>query len=293
LIFFSKKFGGIIFITNFALSNYKFMSTTFLRLEASTGTFYEHSKEPKEGFERFEATNPQTGQIVVSFRKYHKDGMFGRLTGMHLKENKFNDRTVLTLCISLVDGENRYQAEIPYEDAKGNISSFAESFITYMPGMEKDTAYRVFPYVIEDKEKADKSGKPRKTYGVSVKYARLSDRAVDDENKVPKLQYSSLDKETGEVIKRDVPLIDWKENFKGGATMDKTERNKYLHGVVVENSIEYAGGGGTKKTFNSKEEQGSAPQPQAQQQAQAQPENVKTAEAPVAATVDDDEELPF
>ena len=238
-----------------------------------------------------ESKNPQTGQTTVSYRKYHKEGMFGRLQSMFLKENKFNGRTVLSICIGVIDGEDRYQLEIPYEDQKGNIGSFAESFISYMPALQKDTPYRIFPYVIEDKENLDATGKPRKKYGVSVNIARLSDRAVDKENKIPRLLSSYRDKTTKELVVRDIPAVEYKDTHKGTKAADKTASNTYLHKIMEEFTIQYSGGG-AMKTFNSKEEQGSAPQPQAQQQAQAQPENVTVAAALVV-VADDDEELPF
>jgi len=275
---------------NFAslLINRVAMSTTYFRLEGSTGLIYVNSKDPKEGHEKKESKNPQTGQTVISYRKYHKEGMFGRLQYMYLKENKFSGRTVLSICIGVVDGEDRYQLEIPYEDQKGNIGSFAESFISYMPQLEKDKPYRVFPYVLEDKDNLDANGKPRKKYGVSVSVARLSDRAVDKDNKIPRLLSSYVSRETKQLVKRDIPAIVYKENHKGTKTADKTDSNAYLHKVMEEYSIHFSGSGGAVRTFNSKEE--TSPEPQSTQQ--AQPENVTTAKA-IVATADGDDDLPF
>jgi hypothetical protein len=262
------------------------MSTIFLKLEASTGTLYENSKEPREGFTRVESQNPTTKATVVSYRRYLKYGVFGRLQGMYLKESKFDGKVIQSLCVNLVDGEERFGIDIPYKDQKGNINSFAESFILHMPFMQKDEAYCISPYAIEDKESKTASGKARKKYGVALYFAQLSDKAIDKENRPQKLQYSSVNKETGEVVERDVPLIEWEENFDGGVTMNKNKRNKFLHETMQKHSIEYSGGGGGMRTFNSQQPAQDAPQP----------ENVQKVQEPTVAAgqeEDDDDSLPF
>jgi len=237
------------------------MSVTFLRLEASTGNLFESSKEAKEGYKETKTKNPQTGQEVISHRKYFSDGIFGRLSGMHLKETEFEGRKIHQIQVSFVDGEERYSIDITYKDPKGDISSYAESFIAHMPFLAKEEAYRFFPYAIEDKEKKTKSGNPRKTYGFSFKYANLLDKSYDNVNKIGKLQYSSTNKETGEVITKDIPQIDWEENFDGVTTMDKKKRNMYLHGVLKQYSVEYAGGGSANNgTYDRFAQEGQKPQ---------------------------------
>jgi hypothetical protein len=266
------------------------MSTIFLKLEASTGTLYENSKEPREGFTRVESQNPTTKVTVVSYRRYLKYGVFGRLQGMYLKESKFDGKVIQSLCVNLVDGEERFGVDIPYKDQKGNINSFAESFILHMPFMQKDEAYCINPYAIEDKESKTASGKARKKYGVALYFAQLSDKAIDKENRPQKLQYSSVNKDTGEVVERDVPLIEWEENFDGGVTMNKNKRNKFLHETMQKYSIEYSGGGGGMRTFNKFESQQlaqDAPQPENVQKVQEKPAAV------AAGQEEDDDDLPF
>lgn len=228
------------------------MSTYFLKVEPSTGTCYELSKEPKEGFERKETNNPQGG-ITVSYRRYIKEGVFGRLTAMYERVNEWQGKKIRSLCVILKDGEDTYNVELPLVDQKAQIASFAESFIAYMPYLVIDQAYRLFPYAMES-DKAGKDGALRKMYGVSMSIARLSDRAVDKENKVQKLTYAKWDKEKKEEIPGHIPLIEWEEGLdEGSVTPNKKKRTKYLYDTMKKYSVEYSATGGGVRTFNSKE----------------------------------------
>lgn len=230
------------------------MNNYFLKIEGSTGICYESSKEPKEGFEKTETKNPQGG-TVVSYRKYMKGGVFGRLEAMYDKEIKWGNKKINSICVVFVDGEDRYSVDIPLYDQKIQITSYAESFISYMPSLEKDKAYRFFPYAIENKDNLDKNGNPRKNYGISIAIARLSDRAVDKENKIEKLTYEKYDRVKDEKIPGDIPLIDWELGVDGVTLVpNKGKRSRFLYNKMKEHAIDFSGSAGGAKTFNSKEE---------------------------------------
>lgn len=278
------------------------MSTYFLKVEPSTGMCYELSKEPKEGFERKETKNPQGG-TTVSYRRYIKDGVFGRLTAMYEKVNEWQGKKIRSLCVILKDGEDGYNVELPLVDQKGQIASFAESFITYMPYLVIDQAYRLFPYAM-DSDKAGKDGAIRKMYGVSMNIARLSDRAVDKENKIQKLTYAKWDKEKGVEIPGDIPLIEWEEGLdEGSMTPNKKKRTKFLYDTMKKYSVEYSGGAGVK-TFNSKEyaePKQDEPKNNAMKNARSefesaanpQPKEEPKVETFAAVAEDEDDDLPF
>jgi hypothetical protein len=263
----------------------------YLKIERSTGKLYEKSNGPKENFVRVETTNPQTGATVISYRRYMPFGVFGRLQAMYLKEGSINGKPLLSLCVQLVDGEERYSIDIPYKDQKGNIDNFADSFITYMPFLKKDEAYHISPFVAESKDQKTAKGDARKRYMILVKYAQLSNKAIDTTNKIQRLENSYFDKETRTMVEKDIPAIEWVENFDGGSTPNKLKRNKFLHETMQKYSIEYSGGGGGMRTFNKFESQEpfqDAPQPENVQKVQEAPATVAAGQEE-----DDDDDLPF
>jgi hypothetical protein len=221
------------------------MSNFYLKIEGSTGTLFEQSKTEAPGFERVEYVNPQTKATGVSYRKYHKDGAFGILSGVTHRVNEFDGKKIQSISVAMTDGEDRFFIDIPLNDQKGNINSYAESFICKLKALKEGKAYRVYPYAIEDKQTS------RKSYGVAVNIARLSDRAIDKTNKIPTLTYTKLDKETGAVVQEgDIPPIEWETSYDGQIKANKTKRNAVLFQILKANEIAYQSGG-TTKTFDS------------------------------------------
>lgn len=220
----------------------------YLQIEGATGNLYEYSKEEQEGYKKYEATNKQTGAVTTTFRKYYDKGAFGKLTNITTRESKIGLQ--LAIALEALNGDNLYLS-IQLQDGRGNVSSFATSVIAYMPALVAGKEYRIFPYVIENKEKT------RKNYGVSIKIARLSDEAVDDTNLIARLTYEQADKEGNITVPGDIPRIEWGVDFKGSPDADYKKRNSYLWKVMQDNPVgDPNGAGGPRKTFDSTAEPG-------------------------------------
>lgn len=223
----------------------------YLQIENSTGTLYQYSKTEKEGFTRYEAVNPQTKATTISYRKYYKEGAFGKLLSITSRDSVMNGSTITQLSIAL---ENEFSdlmfININLFDAKNYITNYAESVLAQLPALKawEGKVVRVYPYAIENKENNN-----NKTYGVSFNRSRFSDLAVDKENKPAKLTYTVLNKEDGSVkVQGDIPPIVW-ETFLDKLVANKKDRTMYLWEVMKNNTFGQLGGS-TVKTFNSSEE---------------------------------------
>lgn len=224
----------------------------YLQVENSTGTLYQYSKTEKEGFSRYEATNPQTKAVTVSYRKYYKEGVFGKLLSITSRDSVMNGATITQLSIAL---ENEFSdlmfININVLDTKNFITNYAESVLAQLPGLKawEGKVVRVYPYAIEDKERQTKN------YGVAFNRSRFSDFAVDKENKPAKLSYTVLNKEDGSVkIQGDIPPIVW-ETFLDKLVANKKDRTMYLWNIMKDNTFGSLGGS-TVKTFDSTAEEG-------------------------------------
>jgi hypothetical protein len=226
--------------------------TVYLNVESSTGNLFEYSKEPKDGFDPHEVDGKPT-----TYRRYLKRGVFGKLVNITSKDSPIGPQ--ISVCLDNPQeegGETRYFLAIPMNDQKGNISSYATALISYMPNLKEGAPYRVFPFTMEDDN-------GRKNYGISIFHARLIDKAVDKENKIPRLTFEGRDKDGNVTKKGDIPTIEWDEDHTGKPVPDMKKRNKFLWEVYKENRVGdpqlVSGGGSGVKTFNSKEEGGAEP----------------------------------
>lgn len=228
----------------------------YLQLEASTGSLYEYSKTEKDGFERNVYVG-KDGVEKISYRRYHKEGIFGTLRSIRRREAEMDGKKVLQVSVAMVSEDNDvYYISFPLKNGKGDIQDYAVSVISYLPNLQEGTAYRFFPYAIEDKDTK------RKTYGVSIMYARLSDKAVDKTNKIPRLTYEIGDGEGGVKTPGDIPRLEW-EMVMDKPTPNAKKRNDYLWNIFKEHEIEGSGfSGGGVKTFDSTAPSDEAPAPQ-------------------------------
>ncbi len=225
------------------------MSNIYLKIEGSTGLLFEQSKTQAEGFERVEFVNPSTGEKGITYKRYLKEGVFGLLSGVKHKINEFESRKIQSIGVALTNGEDRFFLDIPLLNQKGDIGSYAESFIMKLPFLQEGKAYRIYPYAIDNKDN------DRKNYGIAINRAKLSDNAIDKVNKIQTLTRTRIDKETKEVIPGDVPAVDWQESFDGKLKPNSDKKNAALFKVFQDNLIEFKGGGSNVKTFNYKEEE--------------------------------------
>lgn len=245
------------------------MSNIYLQVEGSTGKLYEYSKDPKEGYVEHRYVN-KAGVTSITYRKYHNNGVYGTLLNITTRDSAIGPQ--LSVAMENAEGDRMY-INVPLQDAKSNFANYAQAIIAYMPGLIPGRVYRMFPYVIEDQKKGTKST------GVSFKYARLSDLAVDDNNLPPKLSYEVVDRD-GVVTKAgDIPALEWELGVLDNPVANASKRNKYLMSVLKDHPVGDPNiGGGTKKTFDSTAEGEQTAPPKMESEAK-KPESKETAKA--------------
>lgn len=192
------------------------MSTIYLNA-GYDGTIYESLKTPKEGYEPHTSTKGK-----VSYRKVYKKGLYAIYKGMELRESKIGPQLSLTLTDEF---NNTIYFQVPFKDQKGDIDTFAEALIAYLPYLEVGQRYRFYAYKMEI------TGTTYFNTGISVKYANSWETVVD-EPKVDKLLPSYTKKATGEVVIGHIPAVTWAQNFEGKNVANKTEKDKYLYGIL-------------------------------------------------------------
>jgi hypothetical protein len=272
----------------------------YLELEMSTGKMYQYSKTEQEGYVKVVNTNPQRKKEAVSYRKYYDQGIVGALKGLTIRDTDFGKKISIALWHDVDD--KMYYMSLPLFDGKKSVSSFATSVIRYSPFLELNDVYRFFPYVLEK----EYQGKVTKNYGVSVKWSRTLDNAVDDINKIQMLTQETskvLEDGTREVTPGDVPMKEWEEGITGTPEVNTKKRDKFLWDTLNANIKAFEGGGTQKITFNSKETSETPTQEPVQKAAVKEEgkalkpsKDFETKPAVVEAVdedEDDDESLPF
>lgn len=195
------------------------MATKYLQVNYQDGAIFQFSKTEQEGYE------PHTNtKGVVSYRKIYNKGLYGTLKAVTLRDSDFGKE----VSISVLDkaGDTNY-LNLPLFDAKKNLASYAESFITVLPSLKLNNPYRFYAYNI--KEEGQKYSK----VGISVAHANLEAETADKENKIAKLTYTYT--KDGKEVKGDVPAILWEEDYTGARTMNATAKNKYLYDILMAN----------------------------------------------------------
>jgi len=191
----------------------------YLQIDYSTGSIFRYSKTEQEGYE------PHTNtKGVISYRQIFKKGLYGKLKGVTLRDSDFGKE--ISIAVEDKTGEMNY-LNMPLFDAKKNLASYAESFITVLPQLKVGNPYRFYAYNI--KEEGQKYSKT----GISVLPADLVSETVNKEDKLPKLTYTFT--KDGIETKGDIPGIIWEEDFDGSKTMNAKAKNKYLYDVLMTN----------------------------------------------------------
>jgi hypothetical protein len=157
----------------------------YLQLDKTQGIFFLYSKEEKEGYKKNESS---TGKI--SYRKYFDKGVTGELDSVTIYESDFGKQ----ISFSIQDGENHYYAPISIFNQKGNIDSYAESAIKFLPQLEKKQNITLFPY------KFTPEGTENTKVGVSFK--------VSGEKIKPALTNAYYVKD-GSFVDGDIPAVKW------------------------------------------------------------------------------------
>jgi hypothetical protein len=188
----------------------------YLQIEFGTGNLFAYSKEEKEGYEEHKSSKGN-----ISYREYHKEGIYGIYRGSSIRDTKFGKE--ISLHMVDVEGGNVY-ISFPLFDQNKNIAVYAESLIALMPALEMNFVYRIFPYAV------DKKGTEYKNYGVSIKHADMKERTVREDYTLDRLTYTYT--KDGELHEGDIPAVKWEKNFDGTMKKNQDEKNAYLYGVL-------------------------------------------------------------
>tara|TARA_R110000772_G_scaffold59348_6_gene134391 strand:- start:4484 stop:5320 length:837 start_codon:yes stop_codon:yes gene_type:complete len=192
----------------------------YLQIEFGTGNLFAYSKEEKEGYEQHESSKGN-----ISYREYHKEGVYGIYRGTSIRETKFGKEVSVHMVD--IEGGNVY-ISFPLFDQNKGIAVYAESLIALMPALEVNFVYRIFPYAVERK------GTQYKNYGVSIKHADMKERTVREDYQLNRLTYTYTKDEVLTV--GDIPAVKWTKHVDGSMKKDQTEKDTYLYKVLEDNA---------------------------------------------------------
>lgn len=165
--------------------------TVYLSLDTSKGCFFQFSKENLEGFKRVERNNK------VHYRR-DCDVVEGVIRSISERDRKMiNNGTEVeaTEVLIGIEGDEANFVVSVLRDSLNGYSTFAESFFTLLPNIEKDVAYILKPYsfIPEGKERALKGfSLINKATGVKVeklKSTYTSKEGVVTEGQLPERKF--------------------------------------------------------------------------------------------------------
>ena len=167
------------------------MTKNYLQLEFSTGLFFKYSKNEEQGYEKHISTKGNT-----SYRKYYKEGITGVLESVSIYEGSFGNQ----ISLNIKNGNDVYYVPVDIADQKGNVDTYAESLIKFLPQLEKgmNIAVRGYNFTPE----GDKYAK----IGISV--------SVDGQKLKANMSNAYFNKE-GVLVPGDIPAVAWKKDALG------------------------------------------------------------------------------
>lgn len=167
------------------------MNKNYLQLEFSTGLFFKYSKNEEQGYEKHVSTKGNT-----SYRKYYKEGITGVLESVSIYEGSFGNQ----ISLNVKNGNDVYYVPVDIADQKGNVDTYAESLIKFLPQLEKgmNIAVRGYNFTPE----GDKYAK----IGISV--------SVDGQKLKANMSNAYFNKE-GVLVPGDIPAVAWKKDALG------------------------------------------------------------------------------
>ena len=167
------------------------MNKNYLQLEFSTGLFFKYSKNEEQGYEKHVSTKGNT-----SYRKYFKDGITGVLESASVYEGSFGNQ----ISLNIKNGNDVYYVPVDIADQKGNVDTYAESLIKFLPQLEKgmNIAVRGYNFTPEG-DKYAKIGISVSVNGQKIK-ANMSNAYVNKE---------------GVLVPGDIPAVAWKKETLG------------------------------------------------------------------------------
>ena len=167
------------------------MTKNYLQLEFGTGLFFIYSKDEAQGFEKHTSTKGN-----VSYRKYFKDGVTGVLESVSIYDGKFGKQ----ISMNIKNGEDIYYVPVDIADQKGNVDTYAESLIKFLPQLQKgmNITVRGYNFIPE--------GDQYSKIGISI--------AVDGVKLKSEMTNAYVNKE-GTLVEGDIPALVWKKDALG------------------------------------------------------------------------------
>ena len=207
------------------------MTKNYLQLEFGSGLFFDYSKEEKQGYEKHVSTKGST-----SYRKYYKDGITGILESVSIYEGRFGNQ----ISMNIKNGDDIYYVPVDIADQKGNVDTYAESLIKFLPQLEKGMNVSIKGYNFTPE--GDKYAK----IGISV--------SVDGEKLKANMTNAYYNKE-GELVSGDIPPLVWKKDALGKnkpSAVSQEAKNDYLLSVLKEQTdrLKWVQGESTQETQN-------------------------------------------
>ncbi len=187
------------------------MTKNYLQLEFGSGLFFDYSKDEKQGYEKHTSTKGN-----VSYRKYYKDGVSGVLESVSIYEGKFGNQ----ISMNIKNGDDVYYVPIDIADQKGNVDTYAESLIKFLPQLEKGMNVSVRGYNFTPE------GEKYAKIGVSI--------SVDGEKLKSQMTNAYINKE-GTLVNGDIPALTWKKDALGKnkpTAVSQEAKNDYLLEVL-------------------------------------------------------------
>ena len=187
------------------------MTKNYLQLEFGSGLFFDYSKEEKQGYDKHTSTKGN-----VSYRKYYKDGITGILESVSIYEGKFGNQ----ISMNIKDGDNIYYVPVDIADQKGNVDTYAESLIKFLPQLDKGVNLTVKGYNFTPE--GDKYSK----IGVSI--------SIDGVKIKSEMTNAYYNKE-GVLVDGNIPAIVWKKDALGKnkpTAVSQEAKNDYLLEVL-------------------------------------------------------------
>jgi hypothetical protein len=187
------------------------MTKNYLQLEFGSGLFFDYSKDEKQGYEKHTSTKGN-----MSYRKYYKDGIIGILESVSIYEGKFGNQ----ISMNIKNGDDVFYVPVDIADQKGNVDTYAESLIKFLPQLEKGMNISVKGYnFTPEGDKYSKIGISFSVDGVKIKSEMTN-------------AYMNKD---GVLVAGDIPALVWKKDALGKnkpSAVSQEAKNDYLLGVL-------------------------------------------------------------
>ena len=189
------------------------MTKNYLQLEFGSGLFFDYSKEEKQEYEKHTSTKGN-----VSYRKYYKDGVTGILESASIYEGKFGNQ----ISLNIKSGEDVYYVPVDIADQKGNVDTYAESLIKFLPQLNKGINLTIKGYNFTPE---------------GDKYPKIGISLSVDGAKIKSEMTNAYTNKAGVFVEGDIPALMWKKDALGKnkpTAVSLEAKNDYLLNVLKE-----------------------------------------------------------